>query len=75
LVDGIQRPLLALEHVVEKPVELLDLIGGFLSGAPAFDFEFMTTPATDNRVVLKFGEPSSRLMMALRAFDREAYAV
>jgi hypothetical protein len=67
--------LLALEHIVEKPVELLDLIGGFLRSTPAFNFELMTAPANENRVVLKLGEPSRRLMTALRAFDRKAYAV
>src|SRR6266508_4137886 len=66
----LHRRVSAFADLVEKPVDLLNLIRDLPRGAAAFDLECVRTPRTDDcRIVLKPCEAMLRFMTAMRAFD------
>lgn len=74
IVD-LRSHLSALEKIVHKPVNLLQLIRDLPRSTASFNFEFVATGAGEGRIVL---EPSDRylhLMTALRAFDGRIHSI
>ncbi|MBB3020688.1 hypothetical protein FHR70_003774 [Microvirga lupini] len=75
-LDELNRRLTALSELVEKPVDLVELIRDIPRAASAFNFKSLPTGrAGEFRLVLEPCDGLLRLMAALRASDREGNLV
>jgi hypothetical protein len=62
--------------LVEKPINIVQLIRDLPQAAAAFCFERLGTGRTsENRIVLKPSNGMLRLMAALRALDRHSHRI
>ena len=69
-LSELRSRLSAFADLVEKPINVVQLVSNFSQAASAFDFELLGAGRTsENRIILKPREAVIRLMTALRTFD------